>query len=1283
MFALIGGTCLLAALPNHEFDARLAASEATDPVTRAYVLASLRNRTNDTALRFAAVRIALRESAETEAGSMLADLAASPDQATRLEAEWMRLELAERVAYALEPDTPPQRTALVELRLEMERLAPIDWRPERVRSFARKAKDAGAWRVAHDLYVRLAARSNAPEPLLAEAAAAALAGGDVPRAFELYRQLAERGGPDADRWLEEAARVALANGRSEEALEIYLTIAERKPDEAARIYPQAAALALGAGRHADAAGLYLRGLERTTGRDERRTLLFAALRALQAASLFDRALAVADQHGREFLAEVETVEFLARLAMAANRPQAAQRYARLMLQLSRAPVPHRLERALAAAARLIPSLIGTAHAAEAPALNITLPFDEARYRLAFDIFAGNRNLKDARRVAEAAVARIPADMDWRKRLAQVSEWDGEPRAALVQWLTHAKATGSDESWDAVLRLAPALFDYPTFIAALEARLKKRPSEPLVLELARVYGEGGRARDALALLRERTANNESPALLEALAELSRQLGEDRLALQTYDRIAARSGLTPALALKQAVLLFTTGRPEEAWRRMERVKDRAAASDRQFWSAYSQFAQFLARHADAVSGYRRLVDAAKFDSDDLERLVALLRPTDPREAARLAEYGYVKLRNRIWVQAALELYSSLGDWTAYGRVLAKTWAKDLAVLERDPSFLATRARYHEFSGDDARGRADLLAAIELDPRDVSLRQTVLWQLVSTKSFGELRELLANWQAQTENEPSLWQVYAAAYVAIGEPQRAVRYFDRAVKLQYKDPLLLLAYASALEQTKRIDKAWAVRRHVWTTLRRPEAVAKLREDSEGGRELHRSFVELALKFAPPDTSAVLLGELLRREPQGSLSPAAKELALSWAIETGANEAARAWFLQQYAGELARGAPRPYWAELSVALSADDRTTVVKLLDEQAELLPMYDRIEASRRVGRHKEAEQLAFDLLDRRHADDELHLRLTEAALPNHDWLAASLKHVSQGPLRLFESRLSGAQALTNRVKVGAAAIRRDAKTNDSIRLPQVPGRDNAIEIFAQQMMQADDVIATVTYRDAAAGHAGARAEWRTRFERGETRVRAGAGQESIESAPLRTAGMKHYAEATAAYRISKREYVSGTVRVENFYTQAGTRLGRGAVASFEFGHRLRTEYPDLSVRVAGTRAVYHADGQLDDTIAPVLPLGSAPSVAQAVPQSYSQLGTYIGFGEVFREEYTRALRPFADAGLTWTLPSGSGYGLRLGAAGSVLGSDHLVLYIAQSKGARGTKEVFREAGVGYRW
>ena len=102
-----------------------------------------------------------------------------------------------------------------------------------------------------------------------------------------------------------------------------------------------------------------------------------------------------------------------------------------------------------------------------------LPFDNQIYSLGYQVFLENRNLEDAWLVARSAVQQSPSDLQWRERLAQVAEWTQRSDVALENWLVIARATQKDAAWQAVLRLAPGLFDDAALIEGLRARFHER------------------------------------------------------------------------------------------------------------------------------------------------------------------------------------------------------------------------------------------------------------------------------------------------------------------------------------------------------------------------------------------------------------------------------------------------------------------------------------------------------------------------------------------------------------------------------------------------------------------------------------------------------------------------------------------------------------------------------------------------------------------------------------------------------------------------------------------
>ena len=168
----------------------------------------------------------------------------------------------------------------------------------------------------------------------------------------------------------------------------------------------------------------------------------------------------------------------------------------------------------------------------------------------------------------------------------------------------------------------------------------------------------------------------------------------------------------------------------------------------------------------------------------------------------------------------------------------------------------------------------------------------------------------------------------------------------------------------------------------------------------------------------------------------------------------------------------------------------------------------------------------------------------------------------------------------------------------------------------------------------------------------------------------------------YTPSKREYVLGELFSRQYYTQdERTKIGSSYGLNWEAGHRFRTEYPDLHVRLAGSINHFSLTGSGDAATAALNPAGTIPGASFFLPGSFSVYGIYTGFGTYYRTNYTRALRPFVDVGVNRNTVTGSGYAAMAGISGSVIGLDRLTLYASTGRGGTGTNETSREIGLRY--
>ncbi|MGT2493994.1 hypothetical protein ACU4GD_34590 [Cupriavidus basilensis] len=197
-------------------------------------------------------------------------------------------------------------------------------------------------------------------------------------------------------------------------------------------------------------------------------------------------------------------------------------------------------------------------------------------------------------------------------------------------------------------------------------------------------------------------------------------------------------------------------------------------------------------------------------------------------------------------------------------------------------------------------------------------------------------------------------------------------------------------------------------------------------------------------------------------------------------------------------------------------------------------------------------------------------------------------------------------------------------------------------------------------------------------------AGLNQSADESAALRVGGAKDVLGLGATWRLGLREFVGGRAEYSRFHGQDGTSLGNGMVYDVELGYRIRTAYPNYTVRLVGTHGSYNTSGgTLGNKLASLVPAGGEATPAFYMPQSFTQAGVTFGFGTELIDDYTRKWRPFAEVGLLHDTRAGQNFRVQLGVAGRAFGNDHLSMYVQHETAARNGGTPLTQVGMLYKW
>ncbi|PKO94712.1 MAG: hypothetical protein CVU16_01250 [Betaproteobacteria bacterium HGW-Betaproteobacteria-10] len=1162
------------------------------------------------------------------------------------------------------------------------------------------------WQLSEIEYNRLPAQPEAPrEALKAELRA---------RLLELSAQT----------WPEET-RLQLANkafelGERELGLQLYKRIAEETSDraKAARLYEKAAREGLAFSNYRATAELYILARQATNEPRLARQYFHAALRALQSGNLLAAALDLGERELGNLADDEETLLLLTQIARAAGRPDIADRYVRRLLKIALMRQWQSIQIARAWGDGSFQKVASKANPGEPG-----IPFDDKIYTLGYEVFLENRKLEDAWQVAAAAVRQVPDDMRWRERLAQVSEWTTRPEIALENWLTVAKRTQADLAWQAVLRLAPGLFNDPALIAALHYQLSKQPGNPALLkELIATYERNGDPQSALNYLHRHSGPNGTPETLELMAELADRAGQPETAIKAWLRLfQTESQITAPRAVKAAVLLMLQGRGEEALHWLTQAQNQAgheSEADLEFWRLTGQLALWQQNDPQAILAFTQLIDSGKAEISDFDRLVQLLTDTHPSEAARVAAHAWARFDQPQHLIHALNLYIVRNQWAEMGALLKQLDSSPqashhaLAPLRRNPEFLRLAGTYHQNMGNLAQARLDFEAGLMLAPDLAAMQQALLWLFIDSNDAVSLRRVLASREQVWRTDSAMHDALASAYQALSLPQVALaRYLTPRISGHQNDFLWLMNYADALDQNQQADRAWRLRRHLLS--RQWQEAARTSLPGKGRPTLHEvrqrlltepeldqvrriARTRLLLTQHPGDVGLDALRELLRldRDAEKNYSNAAAEMTIGWLQDAGEYNAERGFLFHQYARSQSKRANRPLWAEITVALAEDDKSATGQLLDTFGESLPRYDRINAARAVNDLRLVQSAAFETQNDQTDDAPLHMQLSDSLLEFSDHAGAGYTQRKLGGLDEQLLTTHWHAAVDPKLSLDFAFGQIARKDRDTAVIQNAP--DERFSSLKANWRHGDGATTLLAEnRHSLASYTPLQIEHEQRIDnRLSLNFSLGTQLPSQETTILRIAGMKDRTSLGLRYQPTRMDQITLEHWRENYKLQTGTDLGKGNHSSITVGHMLRQEARDLELSAfwsthrfsnrANAQNIRENDPAINALTPPNLPAPDNIDLPNDyfIPDNFSFYGIRLATDLRYETQYTRAIRPFGAISATRHSSLGTGYDLRLGIAGSIFGADHLSLSWGLGKSGLQSGGLSRELQLNYR-
>ncbi|MGH8319992.1 MAG: tetratricopeptide repeat protein [Steroidobacteraceae bacterium] len=868
--------------------------------------------------------------------------------------------------------------------------------------------------------------------------------------------------------------------------------------------------------------------------------------------------------------------------------------------------------------------------------------------LAWRAFIGAGKIEDAYALSRKAVAARPRSRVWLARLAEVARWSNHPQVALEALCRLALDLHDTSKLQPALELAIGLGDDDRAIELLRELIRLGRATPAQRQmLSGLYEDTGEPVQAIRELQREFARHPAPQLLWEQAVIQRTMGDPADELATLQRYRRRFGPGPRVMLAIATIEYVQGRLPTALEALLAARSRVRATDTAYWQTLSGLAWLLGRYRLAARAAQVLIDSNEADAPIYQRVVYAEQYRHPEMAFAIAERGWLQTHAPSLFLSMLAVASSLHParpWLT--RAFALLGAPQAAAFADEPFYWTSLAALR---ADEGRSRAALAAyrrALRLRPSDKSLLAGYLWLLIDSGGLTPIASELPWLASRAGDTPELWAPLAAAYQALGQPERALMWMQAQWSTRKNDPLWLIDYADTLEQTDRPEVAWQLRRRAYGLLVRGAAPS-----GKQTQQRLRILARLAISLAPGDSARRAI-ERLARQPD---SRAARLTVLAWMLSERAYPLARWWNLRVFLRH-----PPPDWAQLAQAEAAHDGPAIVRLLGRPHARLSDRERVAAATDLRWDSLAVDLAYQGLESEPNDAPLQQQFEELAVPRADTLGAAATTTEWSGLLSEGVSVQASPWLSplNRLDIRLDTLQQ--RVVDRTQLAYAPSLSHAAVLAWQHSTE----LGSLTFDLGAGRNLAAWARegigWQSRWSSMlETTLSATAGARPLDTAALSIAGLEDRVDAGARARLTARTTMELDLQAGRLRAQGGGTLGAVQRFSLEGDYQLWLSRPEFTLDASVNGAHYERDGQLPVQLLSLVPAGQRQAVAFFVPESYVQACGGGHFDLQYQTDYTPQFRPYAAADLCANSVSGRGYDLAAGIATPVFGADHLSL------------------------
>ncbi len=907
---------------------------------------------------------------------------------------------------------------------------------------------------------------------------------------------------------------------------------------------------------------------------------------------------------------------------------------------------------------------------------INANYDSETFELAYKTFLYSGNVKDAFALSLGATKKMPKSLVWRERLIQTAIWTNNIDVALEQLTYLIESEHQAKFLTQAIKMASDLSRYDSLIPLLEYQYKLHPDDTnIIAALGIAYDQSGQPERALTFLRQNNAKHANKQYLQIIANIYRELGDDRNASKTLTEIEEQYGATVNNALMLAEIDYKHAKLKEALQQLMALPTSNHVNNPDFWKTEAELSWIVGKEAISRRDYMKLYNLNQISEEGLERLLLLQPKSAARQTLSIAIKAWQQYHNIAVFLQATNLAIGLRDWNTLTALYHMPLSASLRVTLADyPDYWNARILILQHSGKAFLIVPFLLQAVLDYPGNSHLKLMYLNAMENQLSLfvphsqpDYLMSALAVWQTNASKNDDWADVYVRAFMLFDQPKKALSVYDAEKSTQTHHTAWYNSYSQLLETLNYNKSAYEVRLASWQKIQK-----NLRLHDKEDYDFWGAYNELAAYFSPAATTYFLSSYLATANPSSS----AADSLMAWALAHNSYELA-AYLAAYYYSE-----GIPAWAALKLAIMQNDQVKMHKMLATMPYALPRKDRVEAANRVDEIALAQTLAYEGM-KNSRESERYQIMVDAFLQTANTAVIETEYEQFGSMQGPRTNINAKLYLTNFISIKPYTVIWDPKTNNVGNLASHSYFDKRVGVVLRRKTSRSDLSLDFYDRDLLYNYYAAEicGEYGVTSQLTLT-GRLGYNQRSTLNAFMLLVGTQDRYQGIVNYGLSVRDKAVVSLEYDTYHLQDRTLLGNGTVITGEYDHKFWLEYPDFTLQITGSINRFNPYNSLiQGPVLKIFPSSVAPTAQNLLTRNFWQTGINFVFGDSLREEYTHAWRPYSNIGGLYASTSGYGTSVDVGIAGSLVGRDKLSFYYSRSSSNQGRSQINFLIGAHY--